>query len=280
MSPSKETIQPDPLVGTELVRHWTSDTHLPLGRVVVIHGIGEHSGRYERVGTQLAAAGFETTAFDLIGHGATGGRRVHVDNWADFLDQVERHVTSVMDHGDPVILMGHSMGGLIAAEYVLSDRPSPDLLVLCAPALSGGAGWQVKMAPFLSAVAPHVAVPSLIRGEQLSTDPAVGEAYFEDPLVVTSATIRLGAEMFSAMQRVRERAHSIEIPTLTLHGSDDTVVPCQTSAGIGISGDRIVYPGLRHELFNHPEGPRIVEEVVTWVRDHLDLDAAIDPDQT
>jgi alpha-beta hydrolase superfamily lysophospholipase len=95
----------------------------------------------------------------------------------------------------------------------------------------------------------------------------VGEAYFSDPLVVTSSTPRLGASLFAAMSDVAEGASSVEIPTLVLHGGADTVVPPQSTASLGaLPGfERRLYPHLRHEILNEPEGPQIVAEIIDWI---------------
>lgn len=261
---------PNPVVGSELVRKWAPET-APRAEVVLIHGIAEHSGRYEHVGSQLSGAGMAVTAPDLIGFGATGGRRGHVDDWAHYLDQVQAHIQAGRREPQPVILLGHSMGGLIALEYALSDRPSPDLLVLSAPGLFWGAAWQRKGAPIIARLTPKLPMSNHVNGEDLSRDPAVAEAYFADPLVITKSTAKLGAELFAAMDRTRAAMSSLEIPTFLVHGGVDRIVPATSTVDLGrqASVERKLYPTLRHELFNEPEGPRVIDDVVSWIDSHL-----------
>ncbi|HEX7099846.1 MAG TPA: alpha/beta hydrolase [Acidimicrobiia bacterium] len=268
--PSVAAPVPHPTVGTQLVRTWSPDGE-PLAEVVIVHGIAEHSGRYERTGGILADAGFSVRAMDLVGCGATGGRRGDVADWTLYLDQVERQLEEARAMGRPVVLLGHSMGGLIALEYTLAERPRPDLLVLSAPALRGGAPWQHKLAPVLARVVPILPVPNALKGEQLSRDPAVGEAYFSDPLVYTSATARMGHQLFAAMDRTRAAIDRLEVPTLVLHGGDDTIVPPSASADLERVPcvERRLYPGLRHEIFNEPEGPEFLAEVAEWIGNRL-----------
>ena len=251
--------------GPQLVRTWRPDGD-SRATIVLVHGIAEHSGRYERTGDLLAEAGFTVVSADLMGCGGSAGRRADIEDWAVYLDQVQGLV-----EGAPrrLVLLGHSMGGLIALEYALAERPSPDLLVLSAPALDGGAAWQHLLAPVTAALLPTLRIPNALRGEQLSRDPAVGEAYFSDPLVSTSTTTRMGAELFRAMRRVRAAVGGLDVPTLVLHGGLDTIVPPTATLALEPFAERRLYPKLRHELFNEPEGPDILREVVTWIEEHL-----------
>jgi acylglycerol lipase len=255
--------------GTPLhVRHWAPAGD-PWARVLILHGIGEHSGRYQRTGSLLAEAGLDVEAFDLRGHGLSGGRRVYVRSWDDFLDDVEIRLGGLRRQGGPVVLFGHSMGALIALTYTCSGRPAPDLLVLSAPPLSAGVpAWQRAMAPILSRVAPTVVLSNPISGDQLARDPAVGIAYFDDPLVQPRSTARLGAQLFAAMKRARAQLARVKVPTLVIHGGADTLVPTAVSEPLGnVPGvERRVLPLLRHETLNEPEGPEIVAQIVAWLR--------------
>lgn len=253
----------------ELVRRWEPDE--ARAELVLCHGIAEHSGRYEHVGERLAARGIAVTAYDQVGFGGSGGRRAWVDAWSDVLDQIQAHVERARQTGRPVILLGHSNGGLFALEYALSERPAPDLLVLSAPGLGGGAKWQRILASALTRIVPRMEVPNGLDGAQLSRDPSVGEEYFADPLVYPKSTVRYGAEMFSAMDRVRSALDRLDVPTLVLHGASDSIVPPQASAALADQPEveRVVYPALRHELFNEPEGPEVIDDVIGWIDSQL-----------
>jgi alpha-beta hydrolase superfamily lysophospholipase len=255
--------QPNPEYGTELIREWHPESEAN-GTVVLVHGLAEHSGRYERVGSLFADNGFSVVAPDLFGFGKSGGERADVQDWDDYLDQVGRLVEGA---GRPVILLGHSMGGLIATSYALSDRPKPDLLVLSAPAIGGGAAWQKALAPVLARIAPGMQIPNNLKGEQLSRDPEVGEAYFSDPLNVFKTTTRLGNFLFAAQTAAAPQLDRLAISTLVMHGGSDSIVPPASTALLGdLEGvERRLYPKLRHEIFNEPEGPQLVAEVVDWI---------------
>ncbi len=267
--PSTAHPQDHPDAGTELVRMWEAGD--PIATIVLIHGIAEHSGWYEKVGELFAEAGFTVRSFDLIGFGGTGGRRGHIDDFSQYLDQVESHVVWARQQERPLVLLGNSMGGTIAAGYLLEDRTQPDLAVLRSPAFESGAPWQQALAPILSWVLPRVRFPQALRRDQLSRDPAVGDAYFSDPLIYRKVTGPLGNGMFQMGKRAAAHLHEVSIPILILHGLDDTIVSptCTAAAGKLPGVERRTYPGLRHDLFNEPEWPEIVGEVITWLRERL-----------
>jgi alpha-beta hydrolase superfamily lysophospholipase len=267
---AKTHANPHPEIGTELVRDWQPNGE-PRAYVVLVHGLAEHSGRYERTGSLMAEAGFWVRSFDLIGAGASGGDRWDIDDWGRFHDQVGSHVDWARGQGGQVVLMGHSLGGNIALGYVLSQRTDPDLLVLSAPALTGGAAWQRLLAPVLARIAPTFTLPNPVEGEQLSRDPAVAEAYFADPLVVTKSTVRLGAGIFAQIDDLNSRLGELTLPTLLFHGGDDKLVPtwCTEDLGELDCVERKVYEGLRHETMNEPEGPEVVADIVSWIDERL-----------
>jgi alpha-beta hydrolase superfamily lysophospholipase len=264
------TAKPHPEIGSELMRDWVPQGDLK-AYVVLVHGLAEHSGRYERVGSLLADRGFHVRGFDLIGAGGSGGRRWDIDDWGRYHDQVQSHLQWAREHEKPVVLMGHSLGGAIVLGYALRDRPQPDLLVLSAPALGGGAGWQRALVPALAKLTPTLALPNMLNGEHLSRDPAVAKAYFADPLVITKSTCRFGALAFAEIDELHRRLSELDLPTLVIHGGDDKLVPTRFSEPLGAleSVHRTVYDGLRHESFNEPEGPEVVADVASWVEGHL-----------
>lgn len=253
-------------IGMELVREWAPVSD-PRAYIVIVHGIAEHCGRYERTGSLLAEAGFHVRSYDLIGHGGSGGTRGDIDDWSRYHEQLQRHVGWAREQGGPVVLMGHSMGGNLALGYALSERPHPDLLILSAPALGGGAGWQRAIAPVAARIAPKAAIPNSLKGEQLSRDPEVAEKYFADPMVYPKSTTRLGALLFESMEELNRKVSSLDVPTLVLHGTDDTIVPPQASAVLDDLPcvERRLLPNLRHEILNEPEGPEVVQQIVDWI---------------
>jgi acylglycerol lipase len=257
---------PHPDIGTELVRDWAPSGE-PRAVVVLVHGVGEHSGRYERTGDLLARAGFRVRSFDLIGSGASGGRRSDIDKWSRYHDQVAVHVEWARAEGKPVILFGHSLGGNIALGYALSDRTRPDLLILSSPMMDAGTALQKAMARVLGGMLPIMRFRQGISGAAISRDPAVVEAYLSDPLVVTAPTLRWGKNALENIAYLNQHLQELDIPTLVIHGGDDRLVPTASSEVLTEVGcvERRVYDGLRHECMNEPEGPEVVADMVGWV---------------
>jgi alpha-beta hydrolase superfamily lysophospholipase len=272
--------------GTDLlVRHWPPGkveaggawAGAPWASILLVHGLGEQSGRYEHVGDQFAATGLDAWAYDQRGNGGSGGRRGDIERWPQFHDDLAERLAAVRGSagGRPVIVYGHSMGGLIVAGYLLSDRPKPDLAVLGSPGLDSALpGWKKGLARFLARVGPTLPIPNGIDGSTLSRDPNVGAKAAADPSNATASTARFGAAGLAEQARVRsEASRGFGIPTLVVHGEDDGLVPVGASAVLeGAPGvERRTYPGLRHELHNEPEGPEIIEGVITWLRERARL---------
>jgi acylglycerol lipase len=258
--------------GTPLfAREWRVDSGDPWATLLLVHGLAEHSGRYEHVGALFASAGIETHAIDLRGFGASGGPRAFLDRWAQLHDDLEEHVIAFRDRAPerPLVLYGHSLGGLVALGYVLDGRSKPDLLVLSAPAISATIPtWQRALVALLGRVAPRMRIPNRLSGTQLATDPAVGIDYFADPLNVHASTTRFGMLAFAEQRRVSEALDRLSIPTLVIHGGDDRLVPTATSAVFeGRPGvTRRVFEGLRHETHNEPDRERVLDAIVAWIR--------------
>lgn len=253
------------------IRRWQPAGE-PRASILIVHGLGEHGGRYERTAGILAERGFDCWAPDLRGFGASGGPRAYVERIDVWLDDLPDEVGLLKAMGRPVVLLGHSMGGLIACRYAETDRPQPDLLVLSAPALDGNIpGWKKALAPVLGRLAPRLMVKNDFDGSILSRDPAVGRDYVADPLNVHSTSARLGAAVLAIQGPTVVDLGRIRVPTLVIHGGADHLVPTRSSETfIGRPGiERRVFDGLAHETFNEPEGPEVVGEVADWISAHL-----------
>ena len=261
--------------GLELRTYQWPAVGVPRAHLLLVHGIAEHAGRYGHVGTQLANAGIATHAYDQRGFGRSGGHRAYVDRWSQFHDDVEDRLAEVRSAagGLPVVLYGHSMGGLIALGYALADppRPLPDLLVLSAPAIDAVIPtWKRRLADILAGTTPRFAVANTFPKGGLSSDPAVETAYLADPLAVHRTTTRLGVALFREQDRVKSalaRGGPLPVPTYVLHGTDDPIVPEWASRSMDGRPNvtRRVYQGLHHETHNEPSGASVIDDTIAWI---------------
>jgi acylglycerol lipase len=257
-----------------LIRHWPVPTGEPWATMLLVHGLAEHSGRYNHVGAQLAEAGIDTHAFDQRGFGASGGARASVDRWSQLHDDLEERIASVRSIAParPLVLFGHSLGGLISLGYVLDGRARPDLLVLSAPAIGASVPlWQRLLVGSLRRVRPGLSLSNRLDTQVLSSDPEVRARYVSDPLNQHRSTVRFAHAAFGEQRRVASSLDRLAIPTLVVHGADDRLVPAQTSAVLeGRPGvTRRLYPATRHELHNEPVARQEVDDIVGWVRDRV-----------
>jgi acylglycerol lipase len=198
-----------------------------------------------------------------------------VDRWSQYHDDLEDRLSDLRTTaaGSPLVLYGHSMGGLIALGYVLSDppRPLPDLLVLSAPAIDAIVPvWKRRLADILGATVPRFAIANTFPKGALSSDPSVETAYLADPVAVHRTTARLGVALFREQARVKNelaRGGPLPVTTYVFHGSDDPIVPEWASRSLEGRANvtRRVYPGLHHETHNEPSGPTVIDDTIAWI---------------
>ena len=252
----------------------------PRAVVLVVHGILEHSGRYGNLVDALVPRGYALYAFDLRGHGQSGGRRGHLDRWDEIVGDLGAALRLVRNHeaGRPLFLLGHSLGGMIVLNYMLRERPT-DLagVVVSGPALAVGYSALMQgLARVLSRVAPRVVIPDPpLTADTISRDPAVVAAYKADPLKLPGTTTRFGAESLAAIRWTA--AHAAEfpaVPLLIIHGGADRLVPPEGSrrffaAVPGSDKTYHEYPGGYHESFNDTNRAHALADVESWLKRHL-----------
>ncbi|MPZ66264.1 MAG: alpha/beta fold hydrolase [Pseudonocardiaceae bacterium] len=256
---------------------WLPDDD-PRAVVVIVHGLGEHGGRYDHVGQHLAGAGFACYAADHCGHGRSQGRRANIGRMDRIVDDLAEFVGFATAHtpGVPVFVLGHSMGGLIALQYATGEPAELTGLVLSGAAVQVAVGSSLmrSVARLLSAVTPNLGVLTL-PPEHLSRDPEVVAAYRTDPLVHHGKVpARTGAEILATTQALPERLDRLRIPVLILHGVEDRLV---SPAGSRMVHQRIatedrtlrLYDGLHHEIFNEPEQDQVLDDLIGWLARHI-----------
>ena len=243
--------------------------------ILLVHGIGEHSGRYTNHVNYFVPRGYAIYALDHLGHGKSDGEREVIERFSDFTDTLGIFSGMVREWqpGKPIFILGHSMGGLITSTYLLDHQNEFQGAILSAPAIKPGgdiSGATIAVGKIISRILPKMGVLAL-DDSGISRDPAVVQAYRADPLVFQGKTpARLGAEMLGAMQRVTDAASTITLPILILQGTGDMLV---NPSGAQILYDKVgstdktlkLYDGLYHELHNEPERDVMFADVEAWL---------------
>jgi alpha-beta hydrolase superfamily lysophospholipase len=247
--------------------------------LLLVHGLGEHSSRYEHVARHCTRRGFAIYTLDHYGHGKSDGHKGHVQKFSVYLDGVSALLDKIKQEqpGKPIFLVGHSMGGLIAATYLLDNQANFAGCVLSGPALKTDAappGIVLAFNRLLSILVPTAPVVQL-DASAVSRDPEVVRAYVSDPLVFHGKyTSRLVSEMTATMRDTLARSADIRLPVMLLHGEDDALTSPAGSRELfenAGSEDKTlkIYTGLYHEVFNEPEQAQVLADMSDWLEAHL-----------
>lgn len=262
--------------GTVFWQRWDPATTKAV--VVISHGLAEHSGRYAHVAARLNAGGYAVYAIDHWGHGRSEGTRANVERFSLVTADLDTLLSKAREEhpGTPVFLLGHSLGGLLALDYVVTHGESGLAgLLLSGPVVdtSGGTRLQRAAAGLLSKYAPNLGVLDL-DATAVSRDPEVVKKYVADPLNYHGKIrARTGAEILLGVDRVVAGLPKLRLPMLVMHGTLDRLAP---PAGSKLVAERSgskdktlkLYDGLFHEIFNEPEQDAVLDDVVAWLDAH------------
>lgn len=242
------------------------------GSIVIMHGLGDHSGRYFRLSQFLNDCGLSVRCYDHRGHGRSGGKRGDVIYGDPMLQDAEIVIDDFAAGFDRApFLLGHSMGGLFAARFALERRSRLRGLVLSSPALAVNlSGFEQRLMALMQVLAPSLGLPNGLPLTYLSRDPAVVAAYKADPLVHGRISTRLVRSMLDSVDYCHAQAPTLALPTLMLVAGDDRLVDAAGSrrfhAATPEGMARLhVYDGFYHEVFNEPDAARPLADLKDWL---------------
>jgi alpha-beta hydrolase superfamily lysophospholipase len=265
--------------GLELFyQRWQPDVE-PRAIIVIVHGVAEHCGRYMNLVNSLLTGGYEVWGYDQRGHGHSPGQRVYINRWGEYREDLKAFLDLVgkQEPGMPIFLYAHSMGALVALDYLLHySEGLQGAIISGAPIEPAGVAKPslVVLARLLTRIWPRLSVNLGLDTRALSRDPVVVKAYETDPLVSHRVTIRWGTESLDTVAWVKAHASEICLPILLVHGEADQLNLARGSRDFYEAityADKTLrtYPGSYHEPHNDLGFGQVVADVTEWLDQHL-----------
>jgi alpha-beta hydrolase superfamily lysophospholipase len=266
--------------GISLYSQYWLPENPPRAVVALVHGIGEHSGRYMNVVDHIVSNQFGVFGYDLRGHGNSPGQRGHIDSWVEYRIDLLNFFKMIRAQqlGCPIFLMGHSMGALIALDFILSENEEIAGAIICgAPIDPVGLDkpYLVALARVLSRIYPRFSIDLGLDQDALSRIPSIVRSYNEDPRVHGKVSARWGTESLSVVESVKMQAEYINIPILMIHGEADRI---NSAEGARKFFDQIrfhdkefiCYPACYHELHNDLDYEKMLSDLLDWIIRHIE----------
>lgn len=256
-------------------RAWVSPEDKPKGIIYLVHGLGEHSGRYDHVGNALAKAGYHLAGFDLRGHGLSEGPRGHSPGLTQMMDDIQLFIDTTGQHlgnHKPTFLYGHSLGGNLAMYFGLQNPKAFRGAIITSPALETAEPQpkaKVAFATIMAKIAPAFTLNNGIETQGLSRNVSVVKAYENDVYVHDKITARMGVDLLESGQKVRENANQWLLPLLLMHGSADPITSPTASKTFANKAnhtvDFVMWDGYYHELHNELDSEKVVQTMINWL---------------
>jgi alpha-beta hydrolase superfamily lysophospholipase len=255
-------------------QYWKNDSAKAI--VAIVHGMGEHSGRYaDFVVPQLFAAGYSVIAFDQFGHGLTEGKRGHCPNYEAVLHSVEnllRKSNEYLGSNLPTFLYGHSMGGNVVSNYLLRKESHVKGAIISSPMYRLAfepPAWKLIAGKLMRNIYPAFQERTGLDASAISRDRAAVEKYINDPLVHDKITVNFSLPFFEAGEYAIENAKAMKVPALLIHGTKDALTDYKGSEDFAQNaGEEVslkLYTDGYHELHNEPNKEAVLADVITWL---------------
>jgi alpha-beta hydrolase superfamily lysophospholipase len=263
------------------IRGWEPENGKPKALIALVHGLGEHTGRYVHVGKVMTDAGYAMAGFDLRGHGKSGGPRGHSPSLDAYMQDIHQFVQWMTQRypGMPQFVYGHSLGGLLSLTYAIQYGAGLKGVLVTGPGLHTALQQQkakVVMVRLLGSLLPAFTAPSGLDALNISHDTQVVQAYRGDPLVHSSTSLGFGKAAFNAIDLCFGRAAEFPAPLLIIHGTEDKIAypsgSTEFARRVSAAGGDVtlkLWDGLYHEVHNEPEKSEVFKFMVAWLDRHL-----------
>ncbi len=255
---------------------WQPETP-PKAVVCLVHGLGEHSGRYAHVAAALNDAGYALFGCDLRGHGKSGGPRGHTPTYETLMDDIDRLLAEATQRypGQSQFVYGHSLGGNLVLNYALRRKPQMAGVIATSPAIRTATplpSSQITLAKIMNKIRPGMQMANGLALDGLARDPKVIRAYTGDPLVHNKISVRLATGMLEAGEWALAHAAEFPVPLLLVHGTADklTSAPASQEFAAKVHGDCTLklWEGFYHETHNEPEKAEVLAFMIDWLQKH------------
>lgn len=263
--------------GLDLYARGWAPTGKPKAAIALIHGLGEHDGRYAHVGSALSEKGYALLGFDLRGHGKSGGARGHTPSYDALLDDITAFLKQMEGKypGLPLFLYGHSMGGNLVLNYTLRRKSNLHGVIATSPWLKLAfepPAVKVALGRMMNSIAPGFTQPNGLDTKALSHDAAVVTAYENDPLVHDKISARLFSSMHDSGLWAIEHAAEFPLPLLLMQGSADRLDSLDATKEFAAkAGNKVtlkIWDGWFHEIHNEPEKEEVFKVMLDWLSKH------------
>jgi acylglycerol lipase len=263
------------------VRGWEPEDKHPKALLALIHGLGDHTGRFSHVARVMTEAGYALVGFDLRGHGKSGGARGHFPSLDAVMQDIRQFFRFLVERyvDVPLFLYGHSLGGLLALWYAIQYSEELKGVIVTGAALRSSLQEQkgkIMLVKALGSLLPAVIIPSGLNPADLSRDPDVVQAYISDPLVHEKASLGFGKSSLTAIDLCFVHARDFSLPLLIMHGKADKLTyPSGSEDFARLASERNndvtlkLWDGSHHEIHNEPEKAEVFSFMIEWLDGHL-----------
>jgi len=262
--------------GTRLYTH----CYVPINHtanLLVVHGVGEHSGRYKSLLKPMMDAGIALYFYDLRGHGRSEGQRGHIDNWSDYEQDLLGQIDSMPKTDIPTFLMGHSFGSLIVLDFLEKQPANLRGAIISSSALKPldvATTWQKRLVGIIASIYPPFPLSLKIDKRGISRRIDEVSAYQNDPLIHHKVSAKWGVDVLAAMQRIESNVEKIRLPILMTHGEPDWLNCSQGSKDFFErlrveDKELIIYPDSYHEPHNDLDSDKVINGLIAWIRQRV-----------